>query len=91
MLNLNKGEIFGEDNLFFKRKNRFSVKVQSISATFVELTNQDFEKLFYRTSPNLLEIFEQRHQMINKQLKKFKELNQIKNKTVLNEQIQIKI
>ena len=91
ILNLNKGEIFGEDNLFFKRKNRFSVKVQSITATFIEITYQDFEKQFSRTSPHLIEIFEQRHQMINRQIKKFKEINQIKGKTVLHNEIQRKI
>ena len=35
VLGLNKGDVFGEDLLFFKRKNKFNVKVTSVSVTYI--------------------------------------------------------
>ena len=46
ILDLNKGDIFGEDTLIFKRKNKYSIKVNSMKAIYLQITNFNFEKTF---------------------------------------------
>lgn len=51
---MNRGDIFGEDKLFNNRKNRFSVKVSSLTATVYYITIFNFEKNFNRAFSDLL-------------------------------------
>lgn len=42
LLEMEEGQIFGEDKLFFKCPNRFTIKVESREADIVAIKNQDF-------------------------------------------------
>ena len=57
VLGLNKGDIFGEDKLLFKRTNRLSVKVDSVKLTYLAISNQNFEKTFLKILPDLVSYF----------------------------------
>ena len=46
ILDLNKGDMFGEDKYVFNRKNKNSIKVNSMKATYLQISNFNFEKTF---------------------------------------------
>jgi CRP-like cAMP-binding protein len=55
ILDLGKGDIFGEDKQFFNCPNRFTIKVTSIKTTILSISCANLAKYFNRVWEHMLE------------------------------------
>ena len=55
ILDLGKGDIFGEDKQFFNCPNRFTIKVTSIKTTILSISCANLAKYFNRVWEQMLE------------------------------------
>ena len=60
VIDLACGDLFGEDRLFFKCPNKYTVKCTAIGSTILMIPNQEFEKYFGKCIPILKSRFQKR-------------------------------
>ena len=65
-MDLCSGDIFGEDKLFFKCPNKFTVRCSAIKTTILMISNTAFEKNFGKVITNLRQRFDNRNIILQK-------------------------
>jgi CRP-like cAMP-binding protein len=66
LLDLAKGDIFGEDKLFFNCPNRYTIKVTSIKIQLITIENVHLQHNFRRLWPDMLDNFKARNIILNR-------------------------
>ena len=72
VLDLGVGDLFGEDKLFFKMKNRYTVKISSRKAVVTSITVPDFKQNYKSAIPDLTKQLKVRHNLLESQVQKIR-------------------
>ena len=88
VLDLGPGDVFGDDNLFFKCPNRFTVKITSLKAEIIAIKSTDFQRRFKNILGHLHKNLKARNSMVEHQLQLARNNNKQKSLTHFQYQIQ---
>jgi hypothetical protein len=68
-LTLNKGDVFGEDKLFYKTPNRYTAMVASRKCTILTIQNNFYYHYYKKSMKKLKECFDIRNAFAEKMIK----------------------
>jgi CRP-like cAMP-binding protein len=69
ILTLGKGEIFGEDLLFYRTPNKYTAKVFSIKCKVLVIKNHFFQQYYKKSMPKIKESFDLRYTFAEQMIK----------------------